>query len=242
MPGLEKNLIVVVYKLEAGKEILRTIESLRPVENTKILFVLSQKSDYIHDFIQQNLKDYEVLIDLQSGIYYAMNLGIRYFNENKFNSLMFLNGGDEIYANVYNGASKNFTKGYMYSFRTHQKFLTKLYERPSRRASRIIKFAPHQGIVVCSCDEVPLYQTDNYSISSDVKWQVLLSKSLTVRFMDPILSKMYLGGISNRPSFKTCKIRASTDGYRRGVKEFLKLFLYSLLGAKRYYWLLSKKW
>ena len=239
---VDMNLIVVVYKIESNLEVLRTIDSLVGIKNSLVLLIISEKNKNIEAYAKNRLNEHVILVDLEPGLYNAMNRGIDYFNKHKYCSLMFINGGDEINADVYNSEILQLTLGNLYSFRTHQKYLSQIYERPGKGRARNIKSAPHQGLIVCTNRSVPYYETSDNLISADVKWQVELSKVLNVKFCDPIISSMYLGGISNRPSFRTLKIRASTDGYRRGIKEFAKFVLYNTLGPKVYYWCLSWKW
>jgi hypothetical protein len=239
---LYRNLIVVVYKIELREEIFRTIDSLFGVQDTTILFVFSEPNVKISDYIQKVLDNFEICVDSEPGIYNAMNVGVRFFNAHNFNSLLFINGGDELYCEVYNRIVLSLKLCGIYSFRTYQKYEDVLFERPSLTATRSIEKAPHQGLVIRSENNLPLFEATQFSISADVEWQLKVSQVYESVYMDDILSIMYLGGVSNTPSLQSCWKRTRSQGYGRGAKELAKLILYIILGPMRYYRLLSSNW
>ena len=239
---MARNLIVVVYKIEPSGEIHRTIDSLVDVTSATILFILSEYNLNIVNQIDKSLTTYKIVVDKTPGIYHAMNAGIQFYNDKSFNTLLFINGGDEIYGKVYNEVIPTLKDDCIYSFRTHQKYANVLFERPSLEAKRTIENAPHQGLIVSSKSNLPLFDVMEFKISADVEWQVSISIGYKIEYMDEILSIMYLGGVSNKPSLRSCRKRLVSQGPQRGVKEFVKLVLYRLLGPLRYYRFLSRNW
>jgi len=238
-----QNLIVVIYKIEPKYEINRTIASLTGLKsNTSVLFVLSEINEELSCIIRKVPFDYKILIERQSGIYTAMNVGIDEFNANSFQTLMFINGGDELIVSCYNDVCAHLEPNEVTSFRTYQVYEDLVFERPSLSKSRNFKNAPHQGIVVKSNICVPRFVFAAGMIHADVDWQVRLSLAFNWTFRDEIISKLHLGGVSNRPTINTVKIRVRTQGLKRGLKEFFKLLIFKILGIRRYYRFISKGW
>lgn len=235
--------IVTIFHFGETNDLMRTINSLNQQNNTDfhVWFVLANASSTDILFISKHCDfSYSLTVNSDSGLYNAMNIAI---DQIQTGLVYFLNGGDELYnANSLSIIAHKSDRSRCNWFSTIQTFENDVYLRKASLSKDGSYFPAHQGFVV----ERRLISDERFKeslrIASDHFFMSELHNRVGTVMHSDIVANMLLGGISNRPSWKTVQIRFSTQGRYRAFKELIKLFLRLTVSDKRYYRVILRKW
>lgn len=241
----EINLSIVTVNYGNIISLMNTLESvdqqsLVPYEHIVIVSgITSQESK---DIQYKNAKFYRKFIFNQdNSLYNAMNIGLY---QAKGNCILFLNGGDIFFSSQSISLINTF---WQYKkcliFRTVQCFASNGYIRPGLKNINDLLARPgHQGFIA-PLEEKPterLYFLENKKISSDFFWMEKNINKYQAIIREEVLTKFYLGGLSNYPTLKSVALRYKSHEFLKTIKELAKLILRLILGDQRYYFYLAK--
>ncbi len=220
-------------------EINRTCDSIdnqEGISNIENILVISGVKDEDIKFITREKKKYyrEFIINKDKSIYHAMNIGI---DTACGNFIFFLNAGDcfaekDILRKIFSLIKK---EKKCYLFRTMQIWKNDIYVRPSIDNLDSLSGNPaHQGFFAPLDANTPRFKEER-QIDADYIWMKSCMNIYGFQIRPEIISRFYLGGVSNYPTFNTIYKRFKNQGAVFGVKEFIKFAIRMLLTNKKYY-------
>lgn len=171
-----------------------------------------------------------------SGLYNAMNVG---FSLVVGTHVLYLNGGDEFYDKTsMRKIIERISKDEIALFRVCQYYKKSFFVRPGANSTRKRKQYSHQGFVAPLTNLTPKYN-EKLTINADSYWMKECLTLFKSKRYPEIIAKFELGGISNRPSLKTIKLRLEAEGRLSAIKEVTKFVMYLTMGAQMFYYLTS---
>lgn len=231
--------VVTVFKLgklETVETLERTIisvqhQSIQPHEHILIVSGVEDESPFM---AYRNAERISLLINIDNSIYNAMNIGLRLATGN---SVLFLNGGDEFFdSNSIKKIQKLYRQGNCIAFRTAQIYDGDIYVRPSLKRMKEFHIGPpHQAFVAPLPFAKGVKFDETKRITADRKWMLEVMGGTKTTLSEEILSKFYLGGISNFPSLRKIKIYYQEKSSKCVLIETIKLIIMLTLGPKKYY-------
>ncbi len=195
------------------------------IKEEDIIFLTRDKKKYYRKFI----------INQDKSIYHAMNIGISAAHGS---FIFFLNAGDCF-------AEKDILRKIVflikkekkcYLFRTMQIWGNDIYVRPSIDNLDTLSCNPaHQGFFAPLDDDTPRFREDRH-IDADSIWMKSCMNIYGFQICPEVISKFYLGGVSNYPTIGTIYKRFKNQGIVFGMKEFVKFIIrVSFINDKIYY-------
>lgn len=177
------------------------------------------------------------IFDKDDGLYNAMNIGLSHA---KGSHVYFLNGGDELlYKNSLHTILNDISSNCISLFRVCMSFNDVNYIRPGNGGKfRSRKIYSHQGFIAPLNKHTPRFD-ESRIINADTKWMTTCLQVFLHKTSNDIIAKFGLGGVSNKPTLKTVKLRYESNGPLRAALELLKLSIAKTLGLPLYYRLLS---
>ena len=234
-----KSLGIITITYDSYSDVRRTLRSIISLSDCCIVYIVHKRLTQDNE---ENIKKEFSLLDIhffkqeKSGIYDAMNIGL---NANNCDFTFFLNGGDEL-ADTIDVMKplfdeKNYDK--VLVFDSLQIYGEDRYLRSSERSliARDFKNIAHQAVIVPTALIGDNLFSLKKPISADTIWIERLLLKYPHKYMRRTLTKFYLGGISNFPSFKSVLLRFRDDGLQSSVNEIIKFLLTILVGNRRYY-------
>jgi glycosyltransferase involved in cell wall biosynthesis len=231
--------VITVYKFGDIQELSETIASVQSQKSCvyeHLLVLSSAVEEYVRSSIPI-LNNTKLILNKDTSLYNAMNIGLDAVTGD---AVIFLNGGD-VFAS---DSSVSYILNEIGSFscllmRTNQRYMNDTYTRPSLRNLDSLKHSPaHQGFVATVNAIGDRRFDENRKISADHYWMLDLMSRHDYLLSEKVVSTFVLGGVSNAPSVKTVRYRFQESGFRRGVKELLKLLIRRIVGLRIYYFLL----
>ena len=181
---------------------------------------------------------FQLVLGQDTSLYNAMNIGLRH---SKGLYVLFLNAGDSmLYSAAFINqilASDSPSKLHIHSFSSLQSFRANCWYRRSKPRVNLLNrkvFPPHQSFIVPLSKDIPVFD-ENSTLNADTLWIAQCMKLYSTIYYDQPLSLFQLGGLSNKPSLSLLKLRLSQGSIFHAGVELLKLAIYSLIGANRYY-------
>ncbi|MAY01610.1 MAG: hypothetical protein CMQ38_01370 [Gammaproteobacteria bacterium] len=231
--------VITVFRLGNINDLKSTLESLKSQKDKKFEHILvisgiENESEFLKTV---NYPDGHFILNKDKSIYHAMNIGLQNATGD---ALFFLNGGDQFNCDdAIQLILNDIENADCVVYRTLQYIGKDGYIRPKmQRLKTLLNYPAHQGFAVRTdyVNECKIDFIDHpYSIASDLYWMRKLMNDARVVVSKVVIAKFSLGGISNRPSFLTCKRRWNEEGIIAFFKEILKYFLLILLKEKYYY-------
>lgn len=233
------SLGIITITYSSYGDVRKTLRSITPLGDFSIIYVIHKE---LTEDEEENLKKEFSLLNVEffkqekHGIYDAMNRGIK---ENKCDYIYFLNAGDECFdANDVIGPILDEPKcNRVLVFDSMQIFGEDNYLRSSERtlSKREYKKIAHQAVIAPTVFAKENIFSLKKPISADTLWIEKLLVKYPYVYIKKTLTKFYLGGISNYPSFKSVSLRYEDGGFRSLVNEIIKLVLRLTLGNRGYY-------
>lgn len=168
------------------------------------------------------------------GIYHAMNRGLRMAQGDW---VLFLNSGDSLHERF----SLEHFAAFAQDRRTAIVGMIELhwngdsYVNPNvAKISKQLLSPPHQGFFAPRAHYGTATFDEGYPVSADRRWMTEAQDRFGTTFYPHLVARFELGGVSNRPSWRTVKLRAK-EGARPLFNEAVKWCMYRALGMQRYY-------
>lgn len=171
-----------------------------------------------------------------SGLYNAMNLGA---SRAVGTHVLYLNGGDEFFDETsLRKIVERLRKDEIALFRVRQFYNNTFFVRPGSTSTRKRKHYSHQGFVAPLTKLTPKYN-EMMKINADSYWMKECLDLFESKEYSEVIARFELGGISNRPSLRTIRLRLETEGKISATKEAIKFIMYITMGAQIFYNLTS---
>jgi glycosyltransferase involved in cell wall biosynthesis len=228
--------VVTVFKFGDTAELDSTVTSVRRqnVRPYEHIIVISGAQDPGQTECRYKNEYTRLIINRDRSLYNGMNLGM---SAASGDAIIFINGGDELIGDyAIEALISRVPNSRCLAFRAIQYYKNDGYVRPSiARIGDLRTHPSHQAFVapLAIARQIPFNEAK--SISADSDWMRKLIALCGVDIDESVLSRFSLGGISNRPTPRTVKLRFRESGLRRGLLEGLKMCARYLLGERRYY-------
>jgi hypothetical protein len=162
-----------------------------------------------------------------------MNIGLQ---NAKGAYVLFLNGGDVFEDKHSLSNAMSIVKDEKcYLFRTKQIWLNDAYIRPSENSlNKLFRKPAHQGFISPLNQSTPPFD-ESRAINADMIWMKGCIELFGYSTSKYILSKFYLGGVSNYPTLRTIATRYKSGGLKRAILESIKYCMRIILRDKHYY-------
>lgn len=168
------------------------------------------------------------------GIYHAMNRGLSMATGEW---VLFLNSGDTLHADF----SLEHFAGFALSRRSTIVGLVELhwqgdlYLNPNvERLDAQIVLPPHQGFFAPRVHYQDMRFDERFPVTADRRWMTAAQRRFDVVLYPYPVACFQLGGISNRPCWRSIKLRAR-EGPKPLMNEAVKWCMYKTLGTRLYY-------
>jgi len=241
---MNTKLTIVTIGRENINEVIETIKSVdiqsyKPHEHIMILskFKADEKKrlECMHSSVYRTY-----LYDVDSGLYNAMNIGIK---KASGDLIYFLNSGDKLASsNCIKFILNAYVQGKCMAFSTMQTYKDFGYIRPPIKNKRNETHScAHQGFVAPLSSSVSdrMYYDESNEISSDFYWMEDMIKKYGLIVDEKVLAEFSLGGTSNTPSLKTIISRIKSKCMVAALKNIPKFILYKLVKGSYYHHLIA---
>ncbi|MGJ8588282.1 MAG: glycosyltransferase [Yoonia sp.] len=235
--------VITIFRFGDPSDVHRTLVSVRSqsISPDALIIVASNATDDQRALIENQFYPNCSIWNLDTGIYNAMNIGLREVNSDL---VLFLNGGDQFFdQHCIRDIKALADKNSCHAFRTIQTHGDVKFLRPKKnKLERLRRYPAHQAFVSpIDIDRPILFLEHDFPISADAVWMNENIKTHGIKTHDRILAEFALGGISNWPSIHSVQIRYLENGAKRAVLEAAKLLLSRLLGPNLYFRVLCKR-
>jgi len=233
------SVITIGYKnIEDIVKTLNSVDKCEKPPHEHILIISGLKVTDRLNLENQFKMDYRrFFFDIDSGIYNAMNIGIRHATGTH---CLFLNSGDSFYSTKAISMIENsleFNHCQIYSSIICYEDMC--FVRPARKKTffgQQDSFAHQAFVGVLEKDwNDRIYYNESYGLAADHFWMTKMSSLYNISEYTETLVIFELDGVSSTPSLKAIKKRLQGRQYLSSFLVSIKYVLYLILGVSLYF-------